>query len=121
MTILQCLVLSLFLFSGILLVQNTKIKMDLRKKITEYEGEKDRYNYELEILKKYFEKALDELQPLQDKQQNCKRGEWCKACNFNKECCISTYPHTLNYGVQYSYHYCTKGICPEFIERRKTL
>lgn len=120
MSILHWFVFSLTLINGIiiLLVQNIKIKMDFRKKITEYEGEKDRYNYELEILKKDFEKALDELQPLQDKQQNCKRGEWCKSCNFNKECCISAYPSTLNYGTQYSYHYCTKGICQEFIERK---
>lgn len=113
MIIARCFVLGLILINGILLVQNIKIKMDLRKKITEYEGEKDRYNYELKILKKDFEKALDELQPLQAKQQNCKRGEWCKACNFNKECCISA-----NYGVPYSYHFCTKGICQEFIGRK---
>lgn len=117
MTILQCLVLSLILMNGILFVQNTKIKMDLRKKITECDDEKGRYNHELKVLKKDFEKALDELQPLQDKQQNCKRGEWCKACNFHKECYISAYPHTLNYGIPYSYHYCTKGICQEFIEK----
>lgn len=117
MIIAHCFVLSLILINGILLVQNIKIKRDLQKKITEYEGEKDRYNYELEILKKDFEKALDELQPLQDKQQNCKRGEWCKSCNFNKKCYISAYPHTLKYGIPYSYHYCTKGICQEFIEK----
>ena len=118
MNILQCFVLSLILINGILLVQNIKIKMDLRKKITECQGEKDRYNYELETLKKDFEKALDELQPLQYKQQNCKRGEWCEACNFNKECYISAYPQTINYGTPYSYHYCTKGICQEFIEKK---
>lgn len=77
-------ILVLILINGILLVQNIKSKMDLRNKIIEYEGEKSRYNNELETLKKDFEKALDELQPLQGKQQNCKRGEWCKACNFNK-------------------------------------
>ncbi len=119
MTILQCLVLSLILMNGILFVQNIKIKMDLRKKITEYEGEKDRHNYELKILKKNFEQSLEELQPLQDKQQNCKRGEWCKACNFHRECYISTYPSTLNYGTPYSYHYCTKGIYQEFIEKEE--
>lgn len=117
MVIAHYFVLSLILINGILLVQNIKMKMDLRKKITEYEGEKDRYNYELETLKKDFEKALDELQPLQDKQQNCKRGEWCEACNFNKEDYISAYPLTLNCGTPYSYHYCAKGICKEFIKK----
>lgn len=118
MIIAHYFVLSLILINGILLVQNIKIKMNLQKKITEYNAEKDRYNYKLEMFKKDFEKALDELQPLQAKQQNCKRGEWCIACNFNKECCISAYPHILNYGVPYSYHFCTKGICQEFIERK---
>lgn len=103
MIIAHYFVLSLILINGILLVQNIKIKMGLRKKITEYAGEKDRYNYELEILKKDFQKARDELQPLQDKQQNCKRGEWCKACNFNKECYISAYLNTLNYNIPNSY------------------
>lgn len=117
MIIAHYFVLGLILINGILLVQNIKIKMDLRKKITGYEVEKDRYNYGLKILKKDFEKALDELQPLQDKQQNCKRGEWCKVCNFNRECYISTYPSTLNYGTPYSYHYCTKGMCQEFIKK----
>lgn len=117
MIIAHYFVLSLILINGILLVQNIKIKMDLRKEITEYDGEKNRHNYELKILKKDFDKALDELQPLQDKQQNCKRGEWCKACNFNKECYISAFPGTLNYGAPYSYHYCAKGICQEFIKK----
>lgn len=118
MIIAHCFVLSLILINGILLVRNIKIKMNLQKEITEYQGEKNRYNNELKILKKDFEKALDELQPLQDKQKNCKRGEWCKACNFNKECYISTHPRALNYGTPYSYHYCTKGICQEFIESK---
>lgn len=117
MIIAHYFVLGLILINGILLAQNIKIKMDLRRKITEYEGEKSRCNDELETLKKDFNKALDELQPLQDKQQNCKRGEWCKACNFNKECYIVAYSCTLNYGAPYSYHYCTKGICQEFIKK----
>lgn len=117
MIITHYFVLSLILINGILLVQNIKIKMGLQKKTTEYDAEKDRYNHEFRMLKKDFEKAFDELQPLQDKQQKCKRGEWCKACNFNKECYISAYPDTLNYNIPYSYHYCTKGICQEFIEK----
>lgn len=93
--------------------------MDLRRKITEYEGKKDRYNYELETLKKEFDKALDELQPLQEKQKNCKRGEWCKACNFHGEDYVSAYSSTLNYANPHPYHYCTKGICQEFIKKEE--
>ena len=119
MIIVHYFVLGLILINGILLVRNIKIKMDLQKQITEYASMKSGCNDELEILKKEFDKALDALEPLRDKQQNCKRGEWCRACNFYKTGYIHTYPQTLNYGTPYSYRYCAKGICQEFIKKEE--
>lgn len=110
--------LGLILFNTILIWRILNVRQVLKKQIEECQSEKKGYIETIENLKREFEKALEEIQPLQDKQQNCKRGEWCKSCNFNKECYISAYPHTLNYDIPYSYHYCTKGICQEFIERK---
>lgn len=111
--------LGLILFNTILIWRVLNMRQDLKNQIAECQKEKKGYIETIERLKKDFDKALEEIQPLQDKQQNCKRGEWCKACNFNKECYIATYPYTLNYGMPHPYHYCTKGICQEFIEKEE--
>lgn len=122
MIIINCILWCLIFTNAVLVVFNIKThKKQIKMCISEKEKLYQDFDNELKRIKENLDNELKTLQPLQDKQQNCKRGEWCKACNFNKEYCISAYSHILNCGVPYSYHYCAKGICQEFIERKETL
>lgn len=118
MIIINCILWCSILTNAVLVVFNIRThKKQIKMCISEKEKLSKEFDSEIKRIKENFDNELKTLQPLQDKQQNCKRGEWCKACNFNKERYISTYPQTLNYGIPYSYHYCAKGICPKFIEK----
>lgn len=119
MIITNCILWSLILVNAVSLFFNIRThKNQIKICISEKEKLSKEFDNEIKKIKENFDNELKMLQPLQDKQQNCKSGEWCKACNFNKECCISAYSPTSNYDIPYSYHYCTKGICQEFIERK---
>lgn len=118
MIIINCILWSLILTNAVLLFFNIRThKKQIKMCISEKEKLSKKFDNEIKRIEENFDNELKTLQPLQDKQQNCKRGEWCKACNFNKECYISAFLPTLHCGRPYSYHYCTKGICQEFIEK----
>lgn len=63
-------------------------------------------------IKKAYEDIIAEIQPLQDEQKNCKRGEWCSTCSFGKKVIIPFYSIDDVTMVEV----CTKGICKEYAQ-----
>lgn len=118
MTIINCILWCLILTNVVLLVFNVRThKKQIKMCISEKEKLSKEFDNEIKRIKENFDNELKTLQPLQDVQRNCKSGEWCNVCVFDKERYRHISSDVLNYKESHSYHYCAKGICQEFIEK----
>lgn len=119
MIIINCILWSLILANAILLFFNIRThKKQIKMCISEKEKLSKEFDNEINKIKENFDNNLKASQSLQDAQRNCNSGEWCRACVFDKECYEYIHSDVMSYNVPHSYHYCTKGICQEFIKKR---
>ena len=89
-----------------------KSKFDLRMEILKLQLERDRLKLDVNLLERKVEEfiAIDKSMP-----DDCKRGEWCKTCTFNK---FVTFPPEANSSICRIVHYCAKGMsCKHFVAK----
>lgn len=89
-----------------------RTKIDEAEKETEKrkrQSELDKIN--LERVRKTYEDIINEIQPLKDEQTNCKRGDWCDTCIYQKTLRSCTDFHKISI-----LSYCAKGICKEYAQ-----